>query len=144
MKIYTMDDKVSDNKSTIELLRKSRFLVRFPFQVGIQEWWVHRFKKSQILFDEDALKTFTVTFREIDGNGDAVFYDKFRRFNELGSNLRTVVFEDLDSKGCALTREFFTNCVAKKIRFEECRYDNDEKKLCSVVFEYEDILDKMQ
>ena len=56
---------------------------------------------------------------------------------------RNIFFEDLDVTGYAVNREYFINCKAKEIRFDTCDYNNDKIKKCVVVFEYEDIVDKL-
>ena len=72
-----------------------------------------------------------------------MFYEKIRTFNNLDKRDRNIVFEDLDATGYAVNREYFINCKAKEIRFDTCDYKNDKIKKCVVVFEYDDIINKL-
>jgi hypothetical protein len=88
-------------------------------------------------------KKISITFRECGDCGDVVFYKKIKQFNNLDKSDRNIFFEDLDVTGYAANREYFINCKAKEIRFDTCDYNNGKIKKCVVVFEYEDIVDKL-
>ena len=130
-------------KYKLDLLRRNRFLIRFPKEINISEWWIEKVTKHPILFDNKSSKKISITFREYDCCGDAVFYEKIRKFNNLDKCDRNIVFEDLNATGYAVNREYFINCKAKEIRFDTCDYKNDKIKKCVVVFEYDDIINKL-
>ena len=73
-------------------------------------------------------------------NGGA---EELKKFNVLDKCDRNIVFEDLDATGYTVNREYFINCKAKEIRFDTCDYKNDKIKKCVVVFEYDDIINKL-
>ena len=126
-----------------DVLRRNRFLVRFPKEINICEWWIEKVTKHPILFDNKSSKKISITFREYDYCGDVVFYEKIRTFNNLDKRDRNIVFEDLDATGYTVNREYFINCKAKEIRFDTCDCKNDKIKKCVVVFEYDDIINKL-
>ena len=70
-------------------------------------------------------------------------YKELKKFNVLDKCDRNIVFEDLDATGYTVNREYFINCKAKEIRFDTCDYKNDKIKKCVVVFEYDDIINKL-
>ena len=72
-----------------------------------------------------------------------MFYEKIRKFNNLDKRDRNIVFENLDATAHVVNREYFINCKAKEIRFDTCDYKNDKIKKCVVVFEYDDIINKL-
>lgn len=133
----------ASKKYKLDLLHRNRFLIRFPKEINISEWWIEKVTKHPILFDNKSSKKISITFREYDCCGDAVFYKKIRTFNNLDKRDRNIVFEDLDATGYAVNREYFINCKAKEIRFDTCDYKNDKIKKCVVVFEYDDIINKL-
>lgn len=124
-------------------LRRNRFLIRFPKEINIFEWWIEKVTKHPILFDNKISKKISITFRERGDCGDIVFYEEIRKFNNLDKRDRNIVFEDLDVTGYAVNREYFINCKAKEIRFDTCDYKNDKIKTCVVIFEYDDIINKL-
>ena len=133
----------ASKKYKLDLLHRNRFLIKFPKEINISEWWIEKIIKHPILFDNKSSKKISITFREYDCCGDAVFYKKIRTFNNLDKRDRNIVFEDLDATGYAVNREYFINCKAKEIRFDTCDYKNDKIKKCVVVFEYDDIINKL-
>lgn len=126
-----------------DYLRRNRFLIRFPKEINIFEWWIEKVTKHPILFDNKISKKISITFRERGDCGDIVFYEEIRKFNNLDKRDRNIVFEDLDVTGYAVNREYFINCKAKEIRFDTCDYKNDKIKTCVVIFEYDDIINKL-
>ena len=126
-----------------DVLRRNRFLARFPKEINICEWWIEKVTKHPILFDNKSSKKITITFRERGYCGDVVIYKELKKFNVLDKCDRNIVFEDLDATGYAVNREYFINCKAKEIRFDTCDYKNDKIKKCVVVFEYDDIINKL-
>lgn len=134
--------KKSENYK-LDFLRRNRFLIRFPKGINIAEWWIEKVTKHPILFDNKTSKKISITFREYYCCGDAVFYNEIRKFNNLDKRDRNIVFEDLDVTGYAVNREYFINCKAKEIRFDTCDYKNDKIKKCVVIFEYDDIINKL-
>ena len=125
-----------------ESLRRNRFLVRFPEESNIQEWWVQSVRKNPFIFGYDNDNVIVVKFREIDNWGDYRFIKEMKKFNELEN--RTIIFEDLDKTGVVLNREFYVNCEAINIYFTPCDYKEDEIKYCTVVFKYEEVLDNLE
>ena len=134
--------KMTENHK-LDFLRRNRFLIKFPKEISICEWWIEKVTKHPILFDNKSSKKITITFRECGDCGDVVLYKKIKHFNNLDKSDRNIFFEDLDVTGYAANREYFINCKAKEIRFDTCDYKNDKIKTCVVVFEYEDIVDKL-
>ena len=126
-----------------DVLRRNRFLVRFPKEINICEWWIEKVTKHPILFDNKISKKISITFRERGDCGDIVFYEEIRKFNNLDKRDRNIVFEDLDVTGYPVNKECFINCKAKEIRFDTCDYNNDKTKKCVVIFEYDDIINKL-
>jgi len=126
-----------------DFLRRNRFLIRFPKEINISEWWIEKVTKHPILFDNKSPKKITITFRERGYCGDVVFYKEIRKFNNLDKHDRNIVFLDLDVIGCAANMEYFINCKAKEIRFDTCDYKNEKIKTCVVIFEYDDIVTKL-
>ena len=125
-----------------DYLRRNRFLIRFPKEINISEWWIEKVTKHPILFDDKSPKKITITFREC-GYGDVVIYKEIKQFNNLDKSDRNIVFYDLDVTGCAVNKECFINCKAKEIRFDTCDYKNNKMKTCVVIFEYDDIINKL-
>lgn len=125
-----------------DVLRRNRFLVRFPKEINIFEWWIEKVTKHPILFDDKSPKKISITFREC-GYGDVVIYKEIKQFNNLDKSDRNIVFYDLDVTGCAVNKEYFINCKAKEIRFDTCDYKNNKMKTCVVIFEYDDIINKL-
>lgn len=133
----------TSEKYKLDFLRRNRFLIKFPKEINISEWWIEKVTKHPILFDNKSSKKISITFREYDYCGDVVFYKKIKQFNNLDKRDRNIVFEDLDTTGYAVNREYFINCKAKEIRFNTCDYKNNKIKTCVVVFEYDDIINKL-
>lgn len=125
-----------------DFLRRNRFLIRFPKEINICEWWIEKVTKHPILFEDKSSNKITITFREC-GYGDVVIYKEIRKFNNLDKRDRNIVFEDLDVTGYPVNKECFINCKAKEIRFDTCDYNNDKTKKCVVIFEYDDIINKL-
>ena len=126
-----------------DFLCRNRFLIRFPKVINISEWWIEKVTKHPILFDNKNPKKISITFRECGDCGDVVFYKKIKQFNNLDRRDRNIVFYDLDVTGCPANREYFINCKAKEIRFDTCDYENNKRKKCVVIFEYDDIINKL-
>ena len=98
--------------------RLNRFLVRFPFEVGLQEWWMSKFKKPSYNFK-------TKTWGRMEFSMRAAFssdyenwhpYMKyseaiknFERYNEL--NYEYVDFEELDPTGKVISKVRYSNCL---------------------------------
>lgn len=43
-------------KYKLDLLRRNRFLIRFPKEINISEWWIEKVTKHPILFDNKSSK----------------------------------------------------------------------------------------
>lgn len=130
-------------KYKLDFLRRNRFLIRFPKEINITAGWIEKVTKHPILFDNKNSKKISITFKEYDCCGDVMFYKEIKKFNNLDKCDRNIIFEDLDGTGYTVNREYFINCKAKEIQFDTCDYKNNKIKTCVVIFEYDDIIDKL-
>lgn len=137
------------NIQDYELLRKNRFLLRFPSDLGIQEWWVSGASRPSIsqeakevpfintsawvvgryLWDE-----MNVTLRDpIGPSASQAVMEWVRLASEsvtgrqgyAASYKRDLVFEQLDPTGTAVSQWIIKNAFPTKVNFGDSDYGDD-------------------
>ena len=46
----------ASKKYKLDLLHRNRFLIKFPKEINISEWWIEKIIKHPILFDNKSSK----------------------------------------------------------------------------------------
>lgn len=144
-----MSDLLLKAPMEYEPLRKNRFLIRFPSDLGIQEWWVNNASRPTIT--ENAveipfLNTSTwvvgrytwdeihVTLRDpIGPSASQAVMEWVRLASEsvtgrqgyAVSYKRDLVMELLDPTGVAISQWILKNCMPTTVSFGDLSYDDD-------------------
>ena len=145
-----------------EPLRKNRFLVRFPSDLGIQEWWVKSAKRPSIKQNDvsiDFLNTKThvvgkyewdsiqVTFRDpIGPSASQAIMEWVRLHSESVTGMqgyasgykRDVEIEMLDPTGVTVSKWILKNVMLTDVEFGELAYDSDDlaEITATLVYDY--------
>lgn len=146
----TVEDKkhITPNIIDFEPERLNRFLVRFPSELDIQEWWMVSFKKPLYYFK-------TKTYSNIEFNMKAAYssnsedwhpYMKdseviknFEKYNDM--NCEYVDFDELDATGKCISKIRYSNPKFISIRFDEYNYANDNSKGYTLEMSFDDIIE---
>lgn len=92
------------------LLRLNRFLVRFPNELNIPEWWIN---KCKVL---PRTKRLIITICSIiDNTRSAILTQKtaeefLHRFNRIEEEKRIITIQDLSPFGTTVTKATYKNC----------------------------------
>lgn len=132
-----------------EPLRKNRFLMRFPSDLGIQEWWVSSASRPTITMGETEipfLNTSTwvvgryvweqiqITLRDpIGPSASQAVMEWIRLATESATGrqgyavayARDLILEMLDPTGVAVSQWVLKNCIPISCNFGELSYDDD-------------------
>ena len=145
-----MSDLLMSMPLEYEPLRKNRFLLRFPSDLGIQSWWVASASRPTITMGETEipfLNTSTwvvgryvweqiqVTLRDpIGPSASQAVMEWIRLASEsvtgrqgyASSYARDMIIEMLDPTGVAVSQWILKNCIPLVGNFGELSYDSDE------------------
>ena len=132
-----------------EPLRKNRFLLRFPSDLGIQEWWVSNASRPTITMNETEIpflntstwvigrylwEQITVTLRDpIGPSASQAVMEWVRLASESVTGRqgyavaykRDVVLEMLDPTGTAVSQQIIKNAMPVSVSFGDLSYDDD-------------------
>ena len=132
-----------------EPLRKNRFLMRFPSDLGIQEWWVSNAARPTITMGETEIQflntstwvvgryvweQISVTLRDpIGPSASQAVMEWIRLASEsvtgrqgyAASYARDMWLEMLDPTGVAVSQWILKNCIPVVGNFGELLYDDD-------------------
>lgn len=132
-----------------EPLRKNRFLMRFPSDLGIQEWWVSNAARPKITMGDKeipflntstwvvgryAWEEISVTLRDpIGPSASQAVMEWVRLASEsvtgrqgyAVSYKRDLVLEMLDPTGTAVSQWIIKNCWPKVVGFGDLSYEDD-------------------
>lgn len=132
-----------------EPLRKNRFLIRFPSDLGIQEWWVSNASRPTITNTATEIpflntstwvvgryiwETISVTLRDpIGPSASQAVMEWVRLVSESVSGRqgyavaykRDLVIEMLDPTGVAVSQWVLKNCMPTSVGFGDLGYDDD-------------------
>lgn len=127
----------------------NRFLVRFPSEIGINEWWIESFKKPPYyLINGKWGSTVAFKLRTIfSSNGedwhpymkDSEIIANFKKYNE--TNYDYILFEELDATGFTISKTKYTNPKFTKIDFDEYNYANDGIKGYTLEMSFDDVIE---
>ena len=106
-----------------ELMRRNRFLVKFPDEIGIPEWWVVKCTTPKVL--KNGTITVEVRFPLIQDNSGKQ------------PKLFDMKIEYLESTGCVLSSYQLLNCEFKKITIDDLSYEDDNICSSKMVIKYE-------
>ena len=144
-----MNDLLIKAPVEYEPLRKNRFLLRFPSDLGIQEWWVSSASRPTITQQETEipfLNTSTyvvgkytwdpinVTLRDpIGPSASQAIMEWVRLHSEsvtgrqgyAAGYKRDLILEMLDPTGTAVSLWVLKNCMVVSASFDELSYDDD-------------------
>jgi hypothetical protein len=138
-------------KSPVEYepLRKNRFLLRFPSDLGIQEWWVASASRPTITQNETEIpflntsnwvvgrylwEKLTVTLRDpIGPSASQAVMEWVRLHTESVTGRqgyavaykRDLILEMLDPTGTAVSQWILKSCMIASAAFGELSYDDD-------------------
>lgn len=138
-------------KSPVEYepLRKNRFLLRFPSDLGIQEWWVSSASRPTITHNETEIpflntsnwvvgrylwEQLTVTLRDpIGPSASQAVMEWVRLHSESVTGRqgyavaykRDLILEMLDPTGTAVSQWILKSCMISSAAFGELSYDDD-------------------
>lgn len=132
-----------------EPLRKNRFLLRFPSDLGIQEWWVSNAARPNISMTETEIpflntstwvvgrylwEQINVTLRDpIGPSASQAVMEWIRLASESStgrqgyavSYKRDLVLEMLDPTGTAVSQWIIKNAMPVSVNFGDLAYDDD-------------------
>lgn len=154
-----MSDLLIKMPLEFEPLRKNRFLLRFPSDLGIQEWWVAKCGAPQIDQAAKAIdflnaktyvvgkyewKTIDVTLRcPIGPSAPQAIMEWVRLHSEsvtgrqgyAAAYKRNVELEMLDPTGVAVSKWLLVNCVVTNAKFDDFDYSSDELLTCQLTLQ---------
>lgn len=106
-----------------ELMRRNRFIVKFPDEIGIPDWWVTKCTTPKVL--NNGTITLEVRFPLIQDNDgkEAKSFD--------------MKIEYLEGAGSVLSSYQLFNCRIKKIAIDDLSYDDDNICSSKMVIKYE-------
>lgn len=132
-----------------EPLRKNRFLLRFPSDLGIQEWWVSNAARPQITMNETEIQflntstwvvgryvweQISITLRDpIGPSASQAVMEWVRLASESSTGRqgyaaaykRDLVLEMLDPTGTAVSQWIIKNAMPVTVNFGELAMDDD-------------------
>ncbi len=132
-----------------EPLRKNRFLLRFPSDLGIQEWWVSNAARPQITMNETEIQflntstwvvgryvweQISITLRDpIGPSASQAVMEWVRLASESSTGRqgyaaaykRDLVLEMLDPTGVAVSQWIIKNAMPVSVNFGELAMDDD-------------------
>lgn len=144
-----MEDLLIKSPTEYEPLRKNRFLLRFPSDLGIQEWWVASAARPSITQNETEIpfintsnwvvgrylwEQITVTLRDpIGPSASQAVMEWVRLHSESASGRqgyaagykRDLVLEMLDPTGTAVSEWILKSCMVVSASFGDLGYDDD-------------------
>lgn len=144
-----MSDLLMSMPLEYEPLRKNRFLLRFPSDLGIQSWWVASASRPTITMQETEIRflntstwvvgrylweQISVTLRDpIGPSASQAVMEWIRLASEsvtgrqgyAASYARDMIIEMLDPTGVAVSQWILKNCIPVVGNFGELSYDDD-------------------
>ena len=144
-----MSDLLMSMPLEYEPLRKNRFLLRFPSDLGIQSWWVASASRPTITMQETEIpflntstwvvgrylwEQISVTLRDpIGPSASQAVMEWIRLASEsvtgrqgyAASYARDMIIEMLDPTGVAVSQWIMKNCIPVVGNFGELSYDYD-------------------
>lgn len=145
-----MSDLLIKAPVTYELLRKNRFLLRFPSDLGIQEWWVASTGRPGITMSSVEIpfintsnyvigrynwEEISLTLREpIGPSASQAVMEWVRLHSESATGRqgyavaykRDLILEMLDPTGTAISQWIIKEAMITSCKFEELDYNSDE------------------
>jgi hypothetical protein len=145
-----MSDLLIKAPTTYELLRKNRFLVRFPSDLGIQEWWVSSCSRpgftqnsveipfintSNYVIGKYNWEEINLTLREPLGpSASQAVMEWVRLHSESAtgrqgyavSYKRDLIIEMLDPTGTVISQWLIKEAMITSAKFSELGYDGDD------------------
>ena len=148
-------------KSPIEYepLRNNRFLLRFPSDLGIQEWWVQdcgrpKLKQNNVKIDflntanyvlgKYEWEAITITLREPIGPSATQAVMEWVRLGTESvtgrqgyavSYKRDLILEQLDPTGTAVSQWIIKNAMLTDVQFSELKYTEDSLSTVSITIQ---------
>lgn len=141
-----------------EPLRKNRFLLRFPSDLGIQEWWVSNAARPSITMGETEIpflntsswvvgrykwEQMSVTLKDpIGPSASQAVMEWVRLASEsvtgrqgyAVSYMRDLVLEMLDPTGTAVSQWILKSCMPVSVSFGDLSYDDDSLATIEITF----------
>jgi len=109
--------------------KKNRWLIRFPSEFGIQEWWISSmdrpkitFKRLLYFFITESIEPINITFRETIENNEL----SSKLFNDLSEKIFDVDIDMLDPTGVVVEKFILLDCRLLMIDFCDLNYSKDE------------------
>lgn len=145
-----MPDLLIKAPVTYELLRKNRFLLRFPSDLGIQEWWVSNCSRPSIkqaaveipfmntsnyVIGRYNWEEINVTLRDpIGPSASQAVMEWVRLHSESATGRqgyavaykRDLILEMLDPTGTAISQWIIKEAMLTSVKFSELDYSGDE------------------
>ena len=145
-----MSDLLIKAPITYELLRKNRFLLRFPSDLGIQEWWVGNCSRPSItqnateipflntknwVLGQYTWDEINITFRDpIGPSASQAVMEWVRLHSESVTGRqgyavaykRDLILEMLDPTGTAVSQWIIKEAMIKSAKFSELDYSGDD------------------
>lgn len=145
-----MSDLLIKAPLTYELLRKNRFLLRFPSDLGIQEWWVSNCSRPSLtqnpveipflhtsnwVLGRYSWEDISVTLREPIGPSASQAVMEWVRLHSESvtgrqgyaiSYKRDLVLELLDPTGVAMSQWIIKEAMITSAKFSEMEYGSDD------------------
>lgn len=133
-----------------EPLRKNRFIMRFPSDLGVQEWWVSNTSRPSITIGNTEIpflntstyvagrykwETISITLRDpIGPSASQAVMEWVRlhaesatgRMGYAAAYKRDLVIEMLDPTGTSVSQWILKNCQLTDAKFGELQYDSDD------------------
>lgn len=106
-----------------KIMRRNRFIVKFPDEIGIPEWWVTKCTTPKVLNNGTIiLKLMFPLIQDNSGKQPKPFDMKI---------------EYLEPTGCVLSSYQLLNCEFKKITIDNLSYEDDNICSSKMVIKYE-------
>ena len=156
-----MSDLLLKMPLNYEPLRKNRWLMRFPSDLGIQEWWLQSASRPQITQNEVAIpflntqtyvvgkyqwETIQVTLRDpIGPSASQAIMEWIRLHSEsvtgrqgyAAGYKRDVEIEMLDPTGVVVSKWILKNAMCKDANFGELSYDSDDLASITITLRFD-------
>ena len=133
-----------------EPLRKNRFIMRFPSDLGIQEWWVSNTSRPSITIGNTEIpfmntstyvagrykwEAITISLRDPIGPSASQAVMEWVRLHAESATgrmgyavayKRDLVIEMLDPTGTSVSQWILKNCQITDVKFGDLAYDSDD------------------
>ena len=149
------DDRIKET-SDIEMMKDNRFVVRFPKEIGIQEWTVRSCQRPsvEVIYSDDKnnrdiigykWKPIKMTLLNLFGknrtNNNKKIMDWFMSHINYVFHAKKdyggcdIYIEMLDQFGCIVEKWLLSNCIVQSADFGTCNYNKDRMSKTTIIIQ---------